>query len=590
MLVSQRIQIEGRTRTVSFLMDEQALSTQAEYYGLDTFELAEHYRSLGLNGIAIYEETLSSLTTKGDIVILSDSLLRSSAVQNEQPLPDIAVDSILLTELREGVTDSLKNKHQPAPTELNLFSRTWLSFEGTNVSRPAGPDTQTLQKWADAGWDIAYRPRNYPNMINVGADYPKEAHYLIYHGLQISGYPSALENIIPISQNYITGVIEGTEQKGLKDIIRQIPSARVLSFNQDYLNEKLSPESVVDKYLLGADERGIKLIYVRPYTETQQGDMIKNTEKLITLLKQNFEAEGYTIGSLPTLEFDYQPSVWLRALSSLGIVAGLALLALLYPGAWAILVVGAVAGLGLFAGGLDWDALALMAAVSFPVLGYGFFSKRLVDLGLATLISLVGVVLLVAVGSDQESMLAIRPFAGVAATLVIPPLLFLFHYALKFRRPAQWVTDFWTTPIQLGHVAIFVLGMAALGLIVLRRGNFPIIGASEAELALRSWLSDFFVRPRFKELIGHPLGVLGLHNNKWPEWIRVLLLTGGVIAQGTIMNSFSHYHTPFIISLQRTLIALFLGLLFGLILLPISHFLINLVKAWLASGEQPQNT
>ena len=51
--------------------------------------------------------------------------------------------------------------------------------------------------------------------------------------------------------------------------------------------------------------------------------------------------------------------------------------------------------------------------------------------------------LLAAVGSDREALLAITPFAGVAATLVVPPALFLFHYALRYRPPAKWLTDFW---------------------------------------------------------------------------------------------------------------------------------------------------
>jgi len=219
-------------------------------------------------------------------------------------------------------------------------------------------------------------------------------------------------------------------------------------------------------------------------------------------------------------------------------------------------------------------------------LGYGYFSNRLSSLGVATLITLVGVVLLSAIGSDRESMLAIRPFAGVALTLLAPPALFLFHFALKFRSPSAYVTEFWNTPIQLGHIVIFLVGIAALALIVLRRGNFPIIGASEAELALRQQLSDLFVRPRFKELMGHPLGVLGLMNNEWPEWIRALFLTGGVIAQATVVNSFSHYHTPFVISLQRTVIALVIGLIVGLLLFPIIKFVIRLVKTWLANAKQ----
>ena len=406
-LVSQRIASEGRQRTVTLVMDEQALASQAEYYGMRSFELGQRYRELGLNGIAIYEETVSSYAAKDEIIMLFGSSLKSEALLNGLEVPDLPSDSLLLTELNPGSLDALINKVQPKPETLSFANRNWYVFQGVNASRPVGPRRQTIREWSEAGWDIAYRPRSYPNMTNIGADYPPEAHYLIYHGLQVAGQPDQLDEVVRVSQNYITGIIEGTPQEGMQEISQKIPTTRVLSFNQDYINEKLSPQDLVDKYLLAANERGIRILYLRPYIETQQGDMLANTEEMLIRLTATFEAEGYKIGSLPTLEFDYHPSTVLRALSSLGIIASLILLGLLYPGVWGLLVALSVTGLAVLAGKLDWDALALIAALSFPVLGYGYFSKRLINIGLATLISLMGVILLAAVCSDKEAMTAI---------------------------------------------------------------------------------------------------------------------------------------------------------------------------------------
>jgi hypothetical protein len=182
-------------------------------------------------------------------------------------------------------------------------------------------------------------------------------------------------------------------------------------------------------------------------------------------------------------------------------------------------------------------------------------------------------------------MLSIRPFAGVGATLVIPPALYLFHFMLGYRRPAKWVTSLWNQPVSLGSIFIFLIGGAAVFFIFIRRGNLPIIGASNAELALRSMLSEYFVRPRFKEIIGHPMAVLALMNPDWSPWIRGGLMTGAVIAQATILNSFSHYHTPLLISLQRTLIALILGTIIGLVLVPLFRMMVKLTKRWLESAR-----
>ena len=85
--------------------------------------------------------------------------------------------------------------------------------------------------------------------------------------------------------------------------------------------------------------------------------------------------------------------------------------------------------------------------------------------------------------------------------------------------------------------------------------------------------------------MGHPLAVLALANRGWPAWIKGLLLTGGVVAQASILNSFSHYHTPLIISLQRSLVALVLGVILGLVLVPIARGAIALVRTWLRTDD-----
>ncbi len=587
LLVVRRVQAEGSRSTVTLIMDEVALADQARYLGLSSLELALRYQALGLNGIALYEETLESLQAKGAIIVMLGPDAINLALGRGEALPDISADSLLIYEVVPGAARYALAKNPPDVREITLAERNWYVYPGSAVNqRPAGPNRNLIEAYAEAGFDIAYRPRNFPAMKAVAEDFPAEARYLVHAGLQVAGFPSRLQELEQASKQYLTGIIEGTEQDGMRQLNRKIPTVRLLSFNQDYVNRRLHPEELIDKYLLAANERGIRIMYLRPYTEEQLGDMFENTEKLVAGLRERLEREGYLVGPLPDLELNYETSALLRGLSSLGIVAGLGLLLLMYPGAWGILVLVAVAGLGFVAGGLSWAALALMAALTFPVLGFGHLSERLSSLGVATLVSLAGAVLLSAVGSDRDSMLAITPFAGVGATLVVPPALFLFHYALKFRSPAQWITEFWHNPIRLSHVILGLVALAAVAVILMRRGNFPIIPATEAELAFRSWLANLFtVRPRFKELAGHVMAVVGLSNASWPGWIKAGFLTGGVVAQATILNSFSHYHTPLIISLQRTLLALVIGLLLGLLLSGGLRLMVMMTRRWLTASQ-----
>lgn len=587
-LAVRRVEAEGASRTVTMVMDEEALAEQAEYLGVSSFELGQRYGALGLNGIALYEDTFESAEAEGRILMMSGTEARNLALSLGEPLETVPADSTLVSEVEAGALGPILAKNLPAPEEIRLGGHTWYAYPGDGRARPAGPDREAVERWAEAGFDLAYRPRNFPNLVGVGEDFPAEAHYLIHAGLQVAGHPGSLSDLVAASQDYLTGIIEGTPQDGMAGVSSKIPTTRLLSFNQDYINQRLYPRDLIDKYLLAANERGVRILYLRPYTEEQLGSMVENTEKLVSGLRGALEAEGYEVGPLETLTLDYQTNVWLRGLSAVGIVAGLGLLALLYPGGWGPFVAVSVLSLGILAGGLDWDALALAAALAFPVIGYGHFSKRLTSLGLATLVSLAGAVLLAAVGSDREAMLAITPFAGVAATLIVPPALFAFHYALKYRPPVRWLTDFWRYPVRIGDVALVMLGVLALAVVFLRRGNFPIIGVSGAELAVRDRLAEWFVRPRFKELLGHPLAVLALANGEWPAWLQGVFLTGGVVAQASILNSFSHYHTPLLISLQRTLVALALGLLVGLVLLPMVRLATGGVRRWLAGAKTPQ--
>ena len=592
-LVVQRVQSEGSSQRVTLLLDEPALNQQARILGTDVFSLGEEYRQLGISGIALYEERLSGLSNDGDILVqFGSDLLMRAAEQGDAILRDVETFSTLVSPVTPNVLDDALRKNNPPAEAVRYLDRTWFIYPGNSLNRAAGPNRAEIARWHAAGWDIAYRPLNHINLNSVGQDFPPEANYLIHQGTQIAGHPLLLDNLKAASQNYITALIENTTQLGMEDIVDEIPTARLLSFNQAHINLRLSPDDLVNKFMLAVNERGVRMLYLRPYTTTHQGDTLANTKEFLGGLVQALEREGYTVAPLNTLQIDYESNTLLRSLSALGVVAALLLLAFLYPSFWGWLMAGGVLLVGIFfGGGLNWDALALIAALSFPVIGYGYLSERLSSIGFATMISLAGAMLLTAVGSDREAMLAIEPFAGVGATLFFPPLLYIAHVALKHRMPLTWVRDFWGYRIRLGDVVLVAIAAFAFALVVLRRGNFPVIDTTELEVTLREWLSSFFARPRFKELIGHPMAVLGLSQDGWPIWVRTGLMTGGVIAQATILNSFSHYHTPVLVSLERTIVALVLGLLIGFAIIPASRYGVRVVRGWLGfEGEKDSSS
>ncbi|HEX6938892.1 MAG TPA: DUF5693 family protein, partial [Longimicrobiales bacterium] len=395
--------------------------------------------------------------------------------------------------------DALIAKNVPAAEPFEYAGRTWYWWPGdVRQTLPAGPDLAELERWASAGFDIAYRPRNAPyRLLDPGADFPDQARYLVYAGTQVAGHPfgpdeDGAQPVIDASQEFLTAIIEGTPQDGMSRISGRVPTVRLLSFNQDYVNRRLRPADIVDKYMLAVSERNVRLLYLRPWTTTELGDPLANTEAMITGLVGSLEAEGYRVGPLTTLDTTFETNRALRTLAALGVLAGVALLALSIPAPWGWPAAAAVLALGVLAAGLDWGALALAAALAFPVLGLLLWQRRVLDLVPATLVSLAGAALLVAVGSERATVLAIQPFAGVGATLVVPPALFFAACALRQRPLREWVRDTWDASVRVWHVAIGVVALAAIALVLLRRGNDPVIGVSQAELTFRSLLGEYF--------------------------------------------------------------------------------------------------
>lgn len=587
-LAGRRSAGEGSYQTVTMLLDGEALREQASLLGRDPFELALAYREAGLTGVVLYEDNPESLAFRGLITALSGREFNAMALlAGLGDAPVLPREATVLSELQEGALDGLLAKAPAEPETFSLLGRTWYWFPGDGLETlPAGPNLAELERYADAGFDIAWRPRNHPGMRGTGSDFPEAARYLIHYSLELAGNPDNLDELVAASQGYLTGIIEGTDQAGMEEVAELIPTVRLLSFSQEHVNRGLKPEDIIPKYTLAANERGIRIMYLRPWTEEHLGNMYENTLMMIRGVHEDLTLSGFRVEPLPLTRPEFVTNTFLRAVSAAGVLAGLLLLGTAFPGAWRLLVPLLIVLVSVAAGGLSWAAPALAAALAFPLIGYTQLREKPLGLLGATLISLIGAVFLAAVGSDRDTMMALTPFRGVAATLVLPPVLFLFQYALRYRRPAQWVREFSAQPVTFGMVALALVAAGAAGLILLRRGNFPVIGASEAELALRSWLNELFVRPRFKELIGHSLAVVALFVPQLPAWLRAGLLTAGVVAQATILNSFSHYHTPLLVSLQRTLIALVLGFLAGLILSWLARGLLRAWNAWLASADR----
>jgi len=178
-------------------------------------------------------------------------------------------------------------------------------------------------------------------------------------------------------------------------------------------------------------------------------------------------------------------------------------------------------------------------------------------------------------------MLSLDKFIGVKAAHAIPIVL---GAVVCWRYLAGWeqledqsghgvpasIGELLMAPLRIWHV--LALAVVALGglVYILRTGNFYLsLPIPQFDKRMRRFLENLLVfRPRTKEfLIGHPallfaatLALSGYFRLSLP------LVLVGCIGQISMVNTFSHIHTPIMATLQRTFYGLILGGIIGIVI------------------------
>lgn len=350
--------------------------------------------------------------------------------------------------------------------------------------------------------------------------------------------------------------------------------------------------------------------------------------------------QGYESGKAEA--FTYENPTWTKYLRMVVVLGAIAIITLLVsaflPGTQIIVfVLGLIGSAGLYVlnSSLLEQGLALGAAVSGPTLGVIWILNRIYArtlgnrrmiggkewtlsgttpihdgnivqhkwmnwifpetsnvrrLGLAlnwfivgTCITLCSVPLVFGLLYNITYSLVIEQFRGVSI-LHLGPLFLIAFYVLFYQgNGAKGVLGrIWKLlkqPITLLWIAIAIV-IAGVGLYYLSRtGNGGQV--SGIEMIIRRWLeSTVGVRPRFKEfMLGHPpmLLALFLALRYRPAWLLVIV---GTLGQLTMVSSFTHIHTPIVISIIRTLLGLGVGVVFGLILIGIWIVLEGAWRRW----------
>lgn len=619
-----RLGLETRNNVVQLVMDydDAREFTSATGYPLDEFLIK--MSEVGVGSVGVGEARVSDLTDEGRAIVvpavtvadkfldnslaprLHEVLLRKGNADSKSflilPKADWAVGFIkdLSTRLiGQKVTYEVVNDPEGARYVVST------SVSAAKLSRQHfGLDRNQIVGIRDLGLGIVPRYGNFRgnSPASIGTmlgqlDWVGQPSLIIFEGRDILGYGKYLKTTASLMerQGFSLGLIELARQRGEETVATALDfsALRVHSVSKSEM-KVLKPNVVVERYIRAVRERGMRVLYLRPFPERDSAVRLVSVNRdYVATLAKELRASGYTLGTAQPYRRISAP-MWVLILAALGASAAAALVL------WHLLGVSPALRLAVALGGtavfvllmavgrgiLARQMMALVAAIALPSLavlsqyiaarrGAGTAdsvakSARMAFLLLvrASVVSALGGVLVVGLLGDTRFVLKLSQFVGVKL-MHIAPILVVAWVAMgvkdKFRKGQDVVRYLRGLYMESLPVRYLVwLGLAGLlGLVYLSRtGNQSSIPVLGVERAFRSFLEHVLVaRPRTKEfLFGHPLLMLGFAlavGNYRKAAIPAIIL--GTIGQASIVDTHAHIHSPLIISTLRWVYSVIIG-------------------------------
>ena len=613
-------------------MDYSDFQSLAQSYGYDQTAFLVALRRAGLTSLAVSEELGGNINGGTTAVIVpGQTLIAQSRLQtiaeptlaklvrdgkaNASDLYLVVLDASALPRYRAAIAEHLGPKsvtliHAGNPTILAIHSQIDY-FYALGLGLPQAP----LDLARKLELYLVPRVQNderfaAPQIDRIFASFKhgERPSTVVFFGQrnEVLGFPDHLDDTAAAFVR--TGLNFGTietydkiqDQKGNEGLAEKAieRTVRVQAISKTEL-DKLDYNTVVARYLLGVRERNVRVVYMRPFLHEQDGMSIEKTNvAMVEDIAKGLRARGFTLGrATPVPGFRFNPLIiFLVALA----VPSLIMLLFEAFGMRRQQVAYGVYGFTilLLAGGYvshhDLAArklLALIGAIAFAtmavsVIAREFFSTPPASFGgsirvagLRTIawsggVALAGALVVVGLVSVPLLMEEIDRFSGVRLVIALPPLIafLLYVYTRRFGNEPPTAIGSALAPVRVYQLGILALLAGAAVIYISRSGNTSDITPSTFELALRSNLTTVLgVRPRTKEfLIGFPLMMLlpalRIEHKRLTGWLFAI---GIAVGTSDVVDTFSHLHTPLLVSLLRVVNGAVLGVIFGIVFIAI---------------------
>lgn len=633
----ERVRVEQATRRVELAMDYNDFVSLARSYDYNPEQFLVQLRRAGLTSLALTEELGSNVAASKSAYVTSGVGLLDAARLSPIADPTLAAlvrakrirpDAVYLLVYDKSTFDRYMTQlplhfersgihvlHASVPyviglrTQIDYFGTTGLGIAQHQIALARKlhllviPRFQNDERLAQPQIEAMFDDLHLGSRIST----------VVFFGLrnQVLGFPDHVRDTAAVfaAHHFNYGEIETYDpsqvQKGNVELASLIPgrTVRVQAISKLELDKLTVPE-IVARYELGVRERNIRVVYLRPFAHRFNGLSIERTNvEMVKELADDLTQHGFTLGRAAPIPLYRGNGRTIVGIATLAVPAMFVLLLGWYGWYDRRLAFAAYAATVLvYAGGVlaHHDIIArslialagalLFATAAFTALSRAFYEAPQPRMGaqllrslrwtlVATGVALLGALVVVGVMSSPLLMEEIDRFRGVKLVLGAPPLIALLLYVLTGRFNAQTEprTAF-TAPVRVYQLLVAAVVIAAGALVLMRSGNQSDIAPSHLELWLRHHLTEVLsVRPRFKEfLLGFPLLML-LPALRVPHRraTGVLLSLGVGVGLGDVIDTFSHLHTPVLISIFRVFNGLLVGVLVGTVLIALYRAIVR---------------
>lgn len=610
-LWGQRMQSEADYKSVQMVVNYSDIVAMANANDMTEEALATELQKRGVSAVLYKEWSIGSLNANGQVAIEVGNNIEyaafADAISADVPVSAANAYVALLDEsIAEQVISHVLQKVQGAdyyPGEVDIITIPIMVPNGdsevvTALSKikeiGTGFDMDGIARMTALGMDTVPQLRSWDNPTDESLraafdeiEAMPNLVYMLFNDKEIPGYPEKTRTIADLLKDsegntqVTVGTIEFSEQKGLnqlgillnKDVIR----LHTIS-NGEMSN--LTPDSALDRWMLAARERNMRSLLVRFFDITTPASNLQGNLDYVASIQNGLLESGFTLDQPYEKPASIYTNFVLLALVGMAVAAGvmLILLEMRLPKLSILALVGGTAiwlALLMISPTMAKKLMALMSVITFPTLSCLLFMKpeaRSVGKSVLALlkmcaISYIGAILMVGLMADILFMLKLDQFIGVKLAHVVPIVAVPFIlYIWNEEKPLTFVKQLLEKALDYKWTLLGVL-VAVAGVIYLSRTGNSGAELSTAESAMRTFLNDAMgVRPRSKEfLIGYPFTLLlfwlGASRKNW------ILTIPAIIGQVSLVNTYAHIHTALIMSMQRSLNGLLLGIVVGLLLI-----------------------